>query len=61
MSKAHPPEKQAAVIAALLEGQSVKAVAEEYNIPRGTVSGWKAKVLRGDVATPFHFVLQQGN
>lgn len=36
-------EVKAAVIAALLAGQSVSAVAKEYNIPKGTVSGWKSK------------------
>lgn len=34
-------EKKAAVISALLAGQSVNAVAEEYKIPKSTVSRWK--------------------
>jgi transposase-like protein len=34
-------ETKAAVVAALLAGQSVNSVAKEYNIPKGTVSGWK--------------------
>jgi hypothetical protein len=34
-------ETKAAVMAALLDGQSVNAVAKEYKIPKGTVSGWK--------------------
>lgn len=32
---------KAAVMAALLDGQSVSSVAKEYNIPKGTVSNWK--------------------
>lgn len=34
-------EIKAAAMAALLAGQSVSAVAREYKIPKGTVSGWK--------------------
>ena len=34
-------ETKAAVMAALLAGQSISSVAKEYNIPKGTVSGWK--------------------
>lgn len=34
-------EVKAAVIAALLEGQSVSRVAKDYNIPSGTVKSWK--------------------
>jgi transposase-like protein len=37
----HSPEVRAAAIAALLAGQSVSAVAKEYNLPKGTVSNWK--------------------
>jgi len=33
-------EQKAAVMAALLTGQSINAVAREYNIPKGTVSRW---------------------
>lgn len=36
-------ETKAAVMAALLSGQSVNQVAKEYDIPKGTVSGWKRK------------------
>lgn len=32
---------KAAVMAALLDGQSVSSVAKEYKIPKGTVSSWK--------------------
>ena len=33
---------KAAVMAALLSGQAVNAVAKEYNIPASTISNWKA-------------------
>ncbi|GAB5485541.1 MAG: hypothetical protein Pars93KO_19750 [Parasphingorhabdus sp.] len=39
----YSPETKAAVMSALLQGQSVSSVAKEYNIPKGTVSGWKNK------------------
>jgi transposase-like protein len=38
-------ETKAAVMAALLTGQSISSVAKEYAIPKGTVSDW-AKVAR---------------
>lgn len=38
---AHDPEVRAAVMAALLQGQAVTAVAEEYKVPTSTVSRWK--------------------
>lgn len=37
----YSPETRAAAVAALLAGQSVSSVAEQYNIPKGTVSNWK--------------------
>jgi hypothetical protein len=37
----YSPEVRAAAIAALLAGQSVSAVAKEYELPKGTVSHWK--------------------
>ncbi|MEM9773322.1 MAG: hypothetical protein AAF902_01995 [Chloroflexota bacterium] len=40
MSK-YSNETKAAVMAALLEGQSVGKVAKDYKIPEGTVSAWK--------------------
>jgi transposase-like protein len=33
---------KAAVMGALLAGQSISSVAREYQIPKGTVSEWKA-------------------
>lgn len=41
MARTYSDETKAAVMAALLEGQSVNSVAKQYNIPKGTVSGWK--------------------
>ncbi len=34
---------KAAVLSALLAGQGVEQVAAEFNIPEGTVAGWKSK------------------
>lgn len=42
MSK-YSEETKAAVMASLLSGQSVTAVAKEYDIPRGTIAGWSAQ------------------
>jgi len=42
-----PDEKKAAVMAALLEGQSVRSVASKFNVPRSTVGQW-----RKDLAEP---------
>ena len=42
----YAPETKAAVMAALLEGQSVSSVASRYSIPKGTVSGWKEKAKK---------------
>jgi len=39
-------DQKAAVMAALLMGQSVSKVAEQYQIPRGTVAKWSAKLDR---------------
>ena len=52
MAAQHSPEKQAAVIAALLEGQSVSAVAKEYKIPRSTVSRWKSDKIGEQLQRP---------
>lgn len=41
-------ETKAAVIAALLEGQSVSKVAKDYNIPAGTVKSWKHREENGN-------------
>lgn len=48
----YSPDTKAAVLAALLEGQSVTAVAKEYSIPEGTVKSWKSRQRGGEhVAT----------
>ena len=39
--RTYDPQMKAAVLASLLAGQSVSSVAEEYEIPRGTVSSWR--------------------
>ena len=39
-------------MAALLAGQSVSSVAREYDIPKGTVSGWKKKAAPYFSAVP---------
>lgn len=48
--QAHPPETKAAVLAALLTGQRVNAVAETYKLPKQTVSDWnkQAQALLSD-------------
>ena len=37
----HPPEVRAAATAALLSGQSISAVAKEYDVPRSTIARWR--------------------
>jgi len=39
-------EQKAEVMAALLAGQSVREVARQYNIPRGTIATWSASIDR---------------
>lgn len=48
MATEYSRETQAAVMAALLTGQSIPSVAKEYNVPRGTVYGWRRRI--GEVA-----------
>lgn len=45
MARSYSDEKKAAVLAALLEGQAVSHVADQYDIPRSTVSTWKRRDL----------------
>ena len=47
MARTYSDETKAAVMAALLAGQSVSSVAKEYDIPKGTISNWKTRRLRG--------------
>lgn len=41
--RTYDDETRAAVLAALLVGQSVTKVAETYDIPEGTIWAWKAR------------------
>ena len=43
MAKQYSEEKKAAVLAALLLGQSVAETAEMYKVPVGTVKSWKSR------------------
>jgi transposase-like protein len=47
----HSEETKAAVMAALLAGQSVSEAARQYSIPKGTVSDWKRQAV-GQTVTP---------
>jgi transposase-like protein len=42
----HDEATKAAVMAALLTGQSINYVAKEYKIPRGTVASWSRELQR---------------
>lgn len=44
-------EMKAAVLAALMAGQSVSEVAREYHLPKGTVSAWKKRMTVAENAT----------
>lgn len=43
MARTYSEETKAAVMAALLSGQSLNAVARQYDIPKGTINGWKRR------------------
>ena len=45
--KEYTDETKAQVMAALLAGQSVNAVAREYKIPKGTGSSWRIRDVPG--------------
>lgn len=45
---AHSEETRAAVMAALLEGQSLNKVAEAYQVPKTTVARWKRDGVPGN-------------
>lgn len=49
--RSYSDETKAAAMAALLQGQSVGAVADEYDIPKGTVKGWKSKAKKAAGST----------
>lgn len=42
---------KAAVVAALLAGQSISEIAEKYRLPEGTVKSWKNRQKDSPVAT----------
>lgn len=49
MAKAeYPNEVKAAVMSALLTGQSVAQIASEYKIPASTVRSWKSRQANGE-------------
>ncbi len=47
MGKKYSDDTKAAVVGALLAGQSVSQLAKEYKIPLGTVKGWKFREING--------------
>lgn len=49
--RSYSEETKAAVLAALMAGQSISEVAEAYRIPEGTVKGWSAAQVQPDVTT----------
>ncbi len=52
MARTYSEETKAAVMAALLSGQSVNQVAAQYQLPKGTVSSWRARAeVRPQVAS----------
>lgn len=51
MARQYSDETKAAVMAALLSGQSINQVARDYKIPKGTVSYWKRHAGGRDVST----------
>lgn len=50
--RSYSNDTKAAVMAALLTGQSINAVAKEYQIPRSTVATWKKYVKNGVYEKP---------
>lgn len=53
MAKEYTPEVKAAVMAALMEGQSIRQVEREYGVPKSTVAAWgkEAESVIGGVPT----------
>jgi transposase-like protein len=45
VAREYSPEVKAAVMAALLDGQSVSAISREHKIPRTTIIGWKQRQI----------------
>ncbi len=50
--RTYAPEVKAQAAAALMTGQSVSKVAEEYDIPVGTVKGWRAALAKQEQPVP---------
>lgn len=46
--RVYSDETKAAVMAALLAGQSVSLIAKEYEIPEGTVKSWSSRGVNGN-------------
>lgn len=46
--KSYSEETKAAVMAALLAGQSVGQIAKAYSIPEGTIKSWKSRQENGE-------------
>ena len=44
--RSYSEETKAAVMAALLEGQSLNYVAKQYKIPKSTIANWSAELNR---------------
>lgn len=44
----YPNEVKAAVMSALLAGQSVTEIASEYKIPASTIRSWKSRQVNGE-------------
>lgn len=53
MAKEYSPEVKAAVMAALMDGQSLRQVEREYGVPKSTVAAWgkEAESAIGGVPT----------
>lgn len=47
MSAQYPDDIKAAVLAALMAGQSIGSTAREYNLPKSTVATWKQAQDKG--------------
>lgn len=46
MAKEYAPEVKAAVMAALMDGQSLRQVARDHGVPKGTVEHWGNEAKR---------------
>jgi len=46
VTREYTPEVKAAVMAALLSGQSGASISKEFGIPRGTIAAWRARKVQ---------------